>query len=207
MMKKIFYLALLFCVFGAQAQTETMEPTVKYEGNGSIYLENGETIKGTLRFYASRPTKVFFIEEGSDEKDKLKIDEIKGFDIEDKIWSKVISKGSIGGNMYFMQRLTPENRDLGVFLYEQQNTLGNESGFLVTREYYVKKSDWDEAYTVGHLKFTPFHKKGPKVFADCSELAKKIGNKHSDYKMGLMTSDNMKAGIYMKISEEYQDCK
>lgn len=197
---------LSICSFFAYSQ-ETMEPTIVYEGDGSMLLEDGATVDGRFRFYPNSPRKVFFLEEGAEKREKMKIGEIVSFKIGADEWAKVINKGAVGSSDYFMKRLTAPENDIQVYLYEQQNSIGNEQGFLVTREYHVQKSDWDQSYSVANLKFMPFHKKGSAMVEDCSDLAKKISKKEKGYKMGMVMTPSMKADVYLRISDEYQSCK
>ncbi len=201
-----FYFA--FLVMLTTYAQESMEPTISYVGQGKIILESGETKTGKVFFYPNSPTKVRIVEEGMEDNDKLKVQDVVSFSIEDKQWAKVVNKGAVGASpLYFMEKLTPSDRFLQVYKYEQQNSFGTDQGFLVVRQYYAGIESWEEVFSVGSLKFNPFHKKGSRIFEGCPELANKIAKKEDNYKLPLVSTDIMKANVFMAISEEYHNCQ
>lgn len=199
------YLLLLFLL--TASLTLNAQKTKYYEGQGTITLESGDVLTGEVVYRPNTQGHVRFKGEGMDKFEKQKLNDVASFTVDGNSWETKINKGAIAANnRYFMQALSSTDSKIKVYKYEQQAKVGSDNNFPITTEYFVQIDDSKEVLAVGHLKFTPF-KKVAKLVSDCPDLAKKIEKKSSGYKIGLISSDLMKAEMFQKISNEYAECK
>lgn len=198
-MKKV--LLFLFVTLSINAFADR----IIYKDHGQVNLLDGKELKGIVRYSPMWPSYLEIQEVDSPDFRKVKFKEIKTFIIGDQKWLKKDVKGVVGFNDdYFLQQLSPDTQKIKLFKYEQQNPNTYE---MEEETYYVLLPNQENVISIGDMKLLPFNKKFPKYIEDCPTLAKKIEKKENGYAIKMISSDISKLKVYMKVSEEYQNCK
>ena len=186
--------------------TANAQETIRYYGHGLIQLKEGNEIKGVVKYSPQNPNNVWIQEDGK-KWEKYKNKEVAAFKVEDKIFHSKVNKGAVATNPnYFMELLVPEDYKIKVYRYQEQSSLLVGGNYEVTTEYFVEFPEQDEVLGTGSMKLMPFHKKGVKYVESCPDLVKKISGKESGYKIGMISNDEMKASVLIKVAEDYQNC-
>jgi hypothetical protein len=199
----------VFCLLlsiGAFAQSDF----VCYSGNGKVIMKSGDVIEGKVEFCLSYPGKVYVTPAGATKDTKYKCDEVKEFNIDDKQYVSLSCKGgavTVGSDKAFVRLLTPVDYKLKLYISETQPAVVTDNNYAKTVMYYCQiPGDTDAAYALSDLKFTPF-KKMAKYIADCPAIATKIENKEEGYTVPMMTTDEARKEVVLKIANEYQTCQ
>lgn len=204
-MKKLFLLSCLFLsIFCLKTQSQE---TVRFLGEGSMIMEDGTEVTGTVGYWYVNPSVVRFKGEGEDKETKYKVGEVKSFVVDGRNFIRIKAKDAIGTNPYtFAEMLTPPDQKMALLLYQQQPAVGADGQHPITKTYYVQIPNDEQVYPAGDIKFMPLHKKMSKIVSDCPELAEKIAKKEKGYNYGVVSSDEMRADILTTIIEEYNAC-
>ncbi len=202
--KFLFFLIFISTHIVAQKQHE---PPLIYEGIGEVRMETKELIEGNLWFLPQREHVLYIIKAGQFEQQKININEVKNFRINEIKWDKVASKDSSQTTHHFMQKLTPKEREVNVYLHETQKTIGNHWGHLVHRTHYVFMKEWGIVYKVSDKNLYPFDKVGAELFKRCPSLANRIAEKDSTFTLVRDESTTIQRDFFLNISKEYHTCK
>ncbi len=208
MMKSLFSFSVLCLLtsLGVNAQTDF----VCYSGNGKATLKSGEVIEGKIEYCLSYPGKVYVTPAGATKDTKYKCDEVKEFNIDDKQYVSLSCKGgavTVGSDKAFVRLLTPADYKLKLYISETQPAVVTDNNYAISVMYYCQiPGDTEAAYALSDLKFTPF-KKMAKYIADCPSLATKIESKAEGYTVGMVTTDEARKEVILKIAGEYQTCQ
>jgi len=206
-MKK-FILLSIFCVFidfCCKSQTDF----ICYSGPGKVVLNNGETITGNVEYCLSSPARVRILPDGKSDDMKYKSSEVKEFNVGDKQYLSLELKGgavSVGSDLQFAQLMTPADSKIKVLMSETQSTVVVNNNFAVTTSYYALVPGQEAAYALSDIRFTPF-KKMTKYVEDCPVIVEKINNKEKGYFIPMVTTDEARKEVFLKIAMEYQNCK
>lgn len=207
-MKHLLLLLVIFYSATAIAQ-EVKEAEIVFKGEGKIHMKNGKELTGFLSYSYVNSTKVV-IKQANGEQEKIKRSEINSFEIGDLLFEKISPSGAIviGGNEEFAIRKTPENSKIKIHENINQGRVGSGSPALysTSREIIISFPD-KKSKSIKDLSFAPFHKKVSKLVADCPSLSKKIANKEDGYKVGFATSVPARLDIFIRLAEEYTNCK
>lgn len=189
---------------------------------GTLYLTNGRTVEGKLvvntRNTFGSEVKMFL--PGEKKAQKYELHEVEGYNIRGEYYELKEIKGgiSIGRNLSFMKRLSPQ--DSRIHLYENMevnnSTTTNSNGSTNTNrtveiQYYMQfpNETGDGVWSANSSKFVPnFDDKMSKLVADCPTLAAKISNKENGYFYAQVTVFKEKrAEVLWNIISEYNKCK
>ena len=207
-MKKLLILLLISLSVSAFAQTQ--EPEISYSGTGKIITNDGKEIQGEIRFSFVNSRKIAYTIAGADEQ-KILVKEVKEFYISDVHFVKVLSTALTlaGSNEDIAIIKTPENFKIKIYETINQGIVGSGSPatYETIRDMVVLFPNSEKPRSLTDLSFTPFAKKVSKLVADCASLSEKIATKKDGYKLGMISSAQQQLDMFMKISNEYQECK
>lgn len=194
----------LSVMFKLNAQTGQSE----YSGAGMVTLLDGSEVRGVVTYYPSSPGKVFVKKDGEEKSEKYKAKDVKEFTLSDLHYYSIIAKGGvdIGSDGAFGRLLNSPDSKIKLFLCESQSNIVVGSTPPVDQSYYALVPGETAAYTLSGMKFTPF-KKMANIVADCPDLAKKITGKEEGYFCPMMTTDDYRLKVFLKVAEEYSNCK
>jgi hypothetical protein len=207
MKTKISFAVLgVFLVVGLYAQTDF----VCYSGTGKVTMKTGEVLEGKVEYCLSYPGKVYLTQVGATKDTKYKCDEVKEFNIDDKQYVSISCKGgavSVGSDKQFARLLSPVDYKIKLYISETQPSVVTDNNYSKTISYYCQlPGETEAAYALSDMKFTPF-KKMAKYIADCPSIATKIESKAEGYTVPMITTDEARKEIFMKIADEYQNCQ
>jgi hypothetical protein len=182
---------------------------VCYTDNGKLVMASGQIIEGKVQYCLTSPAKVFVTPAGATKDVKYKCDEVKEFNIDEKQYISISLKGgdvSIGSGKQFARLLTPADFKVKLLISETQPAVVTGNNYAITVSYYCQVPGAENANALSDLKFTPF-KKMAKYLVDCPAIATKIENKEEGYSLPMMTTDDARKDVFLKIAGEYQNCK
>lgn len=202
MQKITFVIAMLLINLTVSAQD-----FVHYRDNGTITLKDSSIIEGDLYYSLSYPGHVRLVQPGRD--DKLRPEEMIGFQIGDMVFKTILAKDAIsltGKGYMFARLLNPDCTKIQVYKSETQAIIAVNNNAEITTSYYVFMPEVGQALPVGDLKFMP-SRKIAKYVTQCPDLASKLASKDKDYSVGMISSDQMRVNLFLKIAREYEACK
>ena len=178
---------------------------IRYKDAGVAILNNGDSVKGTVSYELSYPGSIMvYFADGS--KKKFDYNDLKEFYLGDKHYITIKIK-VLGNPNTFALILNSEKSKIRLFKYEQQPIILTDDRSDVTTEYYVWVNGEEYSYGVADMKFMPFHKKMSKFVESCPQLSQKILNKEDGYKIGLISTPDMKLEVFKKVAQEFDECK
>lgn len=201
--KSFLFLVLLVAPLAAFSQD-----FVEYSSDGKVILANGSEIIGTVRYMPTSPGKVFVTPNGSTEKEKYKAVEVKEFTVQGFTYHSIKTGGEInvGKDGAFGRILNQPDSKIKIYLCESQPSIVAGAIPPPDKSYYASLPGEPEALNINGGKFMPF-KKITKYLADCPDLVSKIEGKTEGYTYPMMTTDDVRLKVFLKVAEEYQSCK
>ena len=206
---RMFFI-LLFITLNINAYCQVNEPEISYSGTGRIITNDGKELLGNLRFSFVSSRKVFYkLSDG--EEQKILVNDLKEFFIDDLHFVKLPSTSLtlVGSDEDIAIVKIPETFKIKIYKTISQGTVGsgNPATYETIREIVVLFPNALKPKSITDLSFMPFNKKVSKIIADCPALSEKIMNKTEGYKLGMISSDQQRLEMFLKVALEYQDCK
>lgn len=207
-MRKLLILFLIALNVSVYAQTQ--EPEISYSGSGKIVTNDGKELQGEISFSFVSSRKIAFKPVDGEEQ-KILVKDVKEFYISDMHFVKVLSTALTlaGSNEEIAIIKTPENYKIKIYETINQGIIGSGSPatYETNRDYVVLFPNAEKPRSISDLSFAPLNKKVSKLIADCPSLSEKIASKADGYKLGMISSDQQRLDMFLKIANEYQECK
>jgi hypothetical protein len=180
---------------------------------GTLFLQNGRTYEGKLVIETEnlfgRPVKLFV----DDDKKPMQfsLNDVKGYAARNAYYElREIREGvSIGRQLYFMRRLTPENSRIHLFEFLKKRTV-NKTSVRHDPEFYLQLPGEEGmlVYAANGSRFVPhFEEKISRLVSDCPTLSRKIAEKKEGYfyaQVSLLR--DKRADVLLQIIREYNQC-
>jgi hypothetical protein len=191
MKKSILILVAAILSFSAQAQN--LITGLEFAEEGTIYLNNGDSIQGVLGFTYIKNNQVMLV---GQKETKYKSDDIKGFYLKTSKLHFVSGKFGLGYNA-FLQVVVPGKKAKVVKTFVTTKGVKIEEGKPVdgswsTSLYLVEKN----------VNFENSKKIAEAIKAECPGLAAKLVNKTSGYFVNLFTVEEEMILAYTRIIED-----
>jgi hypothetical protein len=201
-------LTLIACLFLSLALVAQSD-FVHYKGKGQALLKDGTTVTGFIEYCLEFPGKVYVTPEGQSKDTKYDADDVKSFNIDDKQFVSVKAADAAAGppKVTFLRFLTPADYKIRILIQETQPVIVSNNDFTITTTYFcMLPGDDANAYAVGEMKFVPF-KKMNNYIANCPALVARIEAKDKEVYVPSITTDDIRREVFLKVAEEYQNCK
>ncbi len=200
-----FLFTALFVPLSIFGFSQTMEPAIISSGKGTVFMLDGSQLEGEITFNHTWQMNIKL--NTPDGEQKIKFKEMNGFVIGDERYTKISSGAlSLGDDQIFAKCLTPENFKISIYEHISQGVVGTNYLHETERSYFVKFPSDEKIRSLNDVYFTPFNKKVSKLVEDCPALSKKILDKENDYKLGMISTPELKLELFLRIANEYQQC-
>lgn len=190
--------------------------------HGTLHLNNGNKVEGKLVIATANAlgseVKIFL--DGEKKPQKFNLHDVQGYQIRNEYYElkEIKSAISLGRNLSFMKRLTPDNSRIHLYenMEENTNTRTDRNGNTSTRrtwdlQYYMQlpSEAGDAVWAVNSSRFVPnFDEKMSRLVSDCPALAQKITNKEPGYFYAQVSVFREKrADVLLTIINEYNRCR
>jgi hypothetical protein len=215
-MKTVVLLLLPVVLFFSACRTvqHFESPNSMRNIEGTLYLQNGQAVTGKLVIQTDdilgSPVKVY--EEGEKRPMKFRLKDIKGYAIERQYYEvkKIKETLSLGQQLYFMRRLTPESSRMHVYEHLKKEIV-NKTATRYVPEYFVQLPNETEGqvYAADGFRFVPnFEEKMSRLVSDCARLAEKIREKKEGYFYAQVSLVREKrVMVLQRIIDEYNKCE
>lgn len=180
---------------------------------GTVHLQNGKSYTGKLIIETenlfSSPVRIFL--ENERKPMQFRLQDVKGYTARNARYElKEIREGiSLGRQLFFMRRLTPENSKLHLYELMKKVTV-NKTSTRHEPEYFVEFPNEDEnwVHAANGSRFVPhFEEKVSRLVKDCPPLAQKIAEKQPGYFYAQVSLlKEKRAEVMLRIIEEYNAC-
>jgi hypothetical protein len=221
-MKRNLLVALIALMFfySCGSITSFESPNSLRNMTGTLFLTNGKSIDGKLVIQMGNlfSSDVKIYADGEKDAMKFNLGEVEGYRIRNDYYFLKERKGgiSLGKQLSFMKRLTPENSRIHLFenmekVTETTKVNGNNNTTThYETEYYMQlpNEQGSNVYPVSGSKFVPnFNEKMSRMVNDCPSLSQKIAEKENGYFYAQVSLFKEKrADVLMNIIEEYNRC-
>lgn len=180
---------------------------------GTLYLQDGKAYSGKLVIETENafrsPVRLYVAEERKPM--QFRLADVKAYRVRNDLYElKEIREGiSLGRQLYFMKRLTPESSRMHLFEFLRKERV-NKTAVRHERDYYVElpKEAGNVVYGAGGSTFVPhFEEKVSRLVQDCPSLAKKVAEKRPGYFYAQVSLvPEKRAEVLLRIMEEYNHC-
>ncbi len=191
---------------------------------GTIHLTTGDSLVGYVYIHYVEDN-VYY-----NQKRKIKQKEVKSIRLDTLgglyFYPCIIEANGLnigkGETRYFLD-LTPENKQSKILMgYKNEDVIFNKDSpkKLLKGEWqftFNVNGNFEKTYIFNAGNVTPYHKKLPKMLADCPELAKKIADKQEGYfykdppmfslSMAQATKVSDRLVVLRRILDTYETCK
>ncbi|MBI3509500.1 MAG: hypothetical protein HY064_02480 [Bacteroidetes bacterium] len=211
-MKKLFSLLLFFPLFAhAQVPDAHDYEEIEIKDSGVVFMRNGDTLTGIIDYVPSADSKIWFFKTAATRKGELfKAGKVNAFFL--KSGRKYESVGEFNrkdepSDTLFYQLMNYGNNAMKIYRrFDSGGTIvgGKLQGFFSIMYVIPGKT---KPESIDDIKMKPFKEKMGDAVSDCSAPSDKIRNEEKGYKMGMMTTKDMKLEIMLRIANEYANCK